>query len=143
MRYYRSKSAEYRKSHPRLNLNFTYPEFETLLASATKYGIERRKLAKHAKLLVMEAARMGLGEQVERPPQLSDEVVEELQFLLHNCANNINQIAHRLNSKALEQNVTIVAGESESRRILDELFQTLKDTHTTIEQFSSASNTTQ
>ncbi len=138
--YYRKQVSNYRKTHPRLQLTFSQEEYETILSSATKYGINRRQLAKHVRLLAIEAARMGLGERFERPPALDEESKEEMLYLLHNCANNINQIAHHLNSKALEYNVREVAGEAESQNILDGIFDLLKETHTNIKSLSDTPN---
>ena len=78
--------------------------------------------------MALEAIKIGLGEDVTRPPQVPKEIIDELEFLLHNIANNINQIAYNLNGRALEAGVRPVAGEAESRRIIDEIFHLLKET---------------
>ena len=125
--YFRKKGKEYRKTHPRLTLTFDLDEYTWVEQSAKKFDVER--VSGHVKRMALEAIKIGLGEQVERPPQLPEEVIDELQFLLHNCANNINQIAYHLNSRALETIVRPVAGESESRRLLDEIFTLIQSTH--------------
>jgi len=140
--YYRKKEKAYRKDHPRLNLTFTYEEHQLVRRSASQYGIPDNKLARHARLLLLEAARLGLGEQVERPPQLSKEVVDDLTFLLDNIANNCNQIAKNLNTRALETHVVPAAGEAESRLVLDEIFKMLKQTRAEIKTLTTSNNPT-
>jgi len=126
--YYRRKEREYRKEHPRLNLIFDLDEFQIALKSSEKYGVPRKQLARYVKQMALEAIKIGLGEDVTRPPQVPKEIIDELEFLLHNIANNINQIAYNLNGRALEAGVRPVAGEAESRRIIDEIFHLLKET---------------
>ena len=124
--YFRKKSAEYRKTHPRVNLSFTREEFEWLDRSARHYGVADN-LSRHVKGLAIEAAKIGLGEQVERPPQVPQETLDEMLYQLYNASNNINQIAYNLNSRAKEAGVSPVAGETESRQILHELFRILRE----------------
>ena len=124
--YFRKKGAEYRKSHPRVTLTFQPDEFEWLERSSKHYGVSD-KLSRHIKGLAVEAARIGLGEQVERPLQVPQETVDEMLYQLYNASNNINQIAYNLNSRAKEARVTPVAGEAESREILHELFRILRE----------------
>lgn len=126
LNYFRKKSAEYRKTHPRVTLTFTEEEFEWLDRSAKHYGISS-KLSRHVKGLAIEAAKIGLGEQVERPPQVPQETVDEMLYQLYNASNNINQIAYNLNSRAKEAGISPVAGETESRKILHELFRMLRE----------------
>lgn len=140
--YFRKKSAEYRETHERPSPSYTAEEYDLFVRSAKKAGVPKKKIARHIKLLGLEAARIGLGEQVERPPQVPEEVIDELQYLLHNCSNNINQIAYNLNSRALEMNVRPVASEQESRRILEELFSLLKETHLDIKSLISTQTKT-
>jgi len=125
--YFRQKGKEYRKTHPRLTLTFDAEEYQWVDHSVKHYGV--KKVSQHVKQMALEAIRMGLGEQVERPPQVPEEILDDLLYQLHNASNNINQIAYQLNSRALETRVRPVAGEGESRRILDELFRLLKETH--------------
>jgi len=125
--YFRQKGKEYRKTHPRLTLTFDLDEYQWIDQSVKHYGVV--KVSQHVKQMALEAIRMGLGAQVERPPEVPEEDLDELKFLISNAANNINQIAYQLNSRALETGVRPVAGEGESRRILYELFRLLKETH--------------
>jgi len=127
--YFKKKSAEYREIHPRVNLSFTQEEFEWLDRSAKHFQVADQ-LSRHVKGLAIEAAKMGLGEQVERPPQIPQETVDEMLYQLYNASNNINQIAYNLNSRAKEAGISPVAGETESRNILDELFRILRELDT-------------
>ncbi len=133
--YYRQKGEQYRANHPRVTVTYTQEEFKWVDESAKHYGVQR--VSHHIKKLSVEAAKIGLGEQVERPPQVPEEVVDEMLYLLHNCSNNINQIAYNLNSRALEHNVRPVTGEAESRRIIDELHALLRDTKSEIKSLTS------
>jgi len=139
--YYRQKSSEYRKEHPRLNINFSREDFELLLRSAERFGIERKRLSSHAKGMLLEAIRMGLGETVERPPQIPEETLDDMLYTLHSTSNNINQIAYNLNSEALEKGVRPVRDFEESCRIIDQLFSLIRETRDEILSLSPNTKT--
>ena len=113
-----------------MSLTFSESEFEWVERSAKTYGVDR--LSRHVKRLAIEAAKIGLGEQVERPPQISEEVVNDMLYVLYTCSNNINQIAYNLNVRAKEERRSPVAGERESNLILDDLFRILRELQTDI-----------
>ena len=132
--YHRKHGREYRAKNQRMTLTFTPEEYQWVDRSAKHYDIPR--VSRHVKLLAIEAAKMGLGEQIQRPPQVPEEITDEILFLLHNCANNINQIARNLNERALETSMRPVAGYEESVRILHALTGYLQDTEKHIRQLT-------
>ena len=123
--YFHKKGLEYRKSHPRLSLTFSQEEYEWVERSASHYGAE--KVSRHVKALAIEAAKLGLGEQAERKPQVPQETIDEMLFLLHNCSNNLNQTAYRLNRQALEHHCVEVLDAEDSRKTIDECYRILRE----------------
>lgn len=126
--YFHKKGIEYRKSHPRLSLTFSQEEYEWVERSASHFGAE--KVSRHVKALAIEAAKLGLGEQVERQPQIPQEIIDEMLFLLHNTSNNLNQTAYRLNRQALEHHRVTVQDNEDSIRTIDECYRILRDLET-------------
>lgn len=126
--YFHKKGLEYRKSHPRLSLTFSQDEYEWVERSAKHFGAE--KVSRHVKALALEAAKLGLGEQAEHKPQIPQETIDEMLFLLHNSSNNLNQCAYRLNRQALENNKVIVQDYEDSVRTIDDCHRILRDLET-------------
>ena len=128
--YFREKGSEYRKKNPRLTLTFSPEDYQWVEGSAKHYGADN--VSRHVRALAVEAARIGLGKQVEAKPQVPQEVTDELLFLLHNVANNVNQIAYQLNVRSKEEKRSPVAGEYESDIILDQLYEIMRELKTDI-----------
>jgi len=88
--YQKQYMAEFRKSHKRVELNFTLAEYR-----------EFKKAAQKEKLTVSQAVKnMAIAYQQQHyfiPTELKEKL-DTLHFLIRNVANNINQIAHRSNT---------------------------------------------
>jgi len=123
--YFHKKGVEYRKNNPRLSLTFSQDEYDWVKRSANHFGAE--KVSRHVKALAIEAAKLGLGEQVERQPEIPQEIIDEMLYLLHNATNNLNQTAYRLNRKALEYHKVVVLDQEDSERTIDECYRVLRD----------------
>ena len=133
--YHREKSAEYRRRHPQVSLTLNEEDYKWLKASSDMYGA--KNINQHIKALAIEAAKLGLGEQVERQASIPKESLDEILFVLRNYANNLNQIAHHLNIRAKEERRQIVAGYDESVRIQDTCFQILRSMEIEIRSLTS------
>jgi len=121
--YHRKKSAQYRKKNRQIALTFSPEEFGILENSGEKY--ETYSLNHHIKSLAIEAAKLGLGEHIERPPTVPQEIMDQMIMILRTYGNNINQISHHLHIKAKEERRPI-AGYEGSVRIQDACFQILR-----------------
>ena len=123
--YHRKKSAEYRKKFRQVALTFSPAEYSTLEDSGKRY--KTVSLNNHIKSLAVEAAKLGLGEMIECPPSVPQDIMDQMIQILRTYGNNINQIAHHLNIKAKEERRQIVAGYDDSVRIQDACFQILRN----------------
>ncbi len=82
--------AEFRKSHKRVELNFTFAEYREFKTAAQKENLSVSQTVKN----------MAIAYQQQHyfiPTELKEKL-DTLHFLIRNVANNVNQIAHRSNT---------------------------------------------
>jgi non-ribosomal peptide synthetase component E (peptide arylation enzyme) len=116
--YRKAYRATYRAKHKRPTLTLTQEEYEAFAG-----------FAKQIEKSVPEAIKSLASERLTGAASPASEVakpLDEAVFLLRNLANNINQIARRLNLKALQTGEQIILDGPASRALIEQMFAELQ-----------------